>query len=49
VGCRSCDPLAKLGWDALTELPPLPEFTQQLAGRRNAKLKALLLDQVGGG
>lgn len=43
---RSRDPLSKLGWDALEELPPLEAFGVQLAARRNAKLKPLLLDQV---
>jgi formamidopyrimidine-DNA glycosylase len=36
---------AKQNTDALTELPPLPEFKAALAPRSRAKLKALLLDQ----
>lgn len=43
---RACEPVSTLGWDALNELPALPAFQAQLQVRRNAKLKALLLDQV---
>ncbi|MBI4247594.1 MAG: hypothetical protein HY728_10105 [Candidatus Rokubacteria bacterium] len=38
-------PVSLLGFDALTELPPLPRFTALLRGR-TAPVKAVLLDQA---
>ncbi|KAF8071149.1 FPG1 [Scenedesmus sp. PABB004] len=39
--------VAKLGFDPLLAMPPLEEFRALLARRRSARLKPLLLDQVG--
>lgn len=44
-----CDPLNRMGFDVLTELPPLEEFSVKLkkrSGNGGMKIKALLLDQV---
>jgi formamidopyrimidine-DNA glycosylase len=42
-----CEPISKLGFDPLTDMPDLPAFEALLARRGRAKLKAVLLDQVG--
>ena len=46
-----CEPLSKLGFDCLTDLPSLATFTALLEKYRarasSLKIKALLLDQVG--
>ena len=39
-------PLAKLGFDPLTNMPPLAEFRRLLAGRGGTVVKGLLLDQA---
>lgn len=40
------EPIAKLGFDPLTQMPPLEQFAAALRKRGRAKLKAVLLDQV---
>ena len=42
---EACGAVAKLGFDAYAELPPLAEFEALLRRRARAKLKAVLLDQ----
>lgn len=43
------EPVSKLGFDCLTELPDLERFKGLLNKRGSAKIKALLLNQVGFG
>ncbi len=48
----ACEPLCRLGWDVLLQLPPTAaEFAQVVRGRvaraPALRIKALLLDQVG--
>lgn len=42
----SCEPVSKLGFDPLLQLPDLDEFSKLLQARSRARLKVVLLDQV---
>jgi formamidopyrimidine-DNA glycosylase len=46
---EASDQLSKLGFDPFTDMPPLGAFSELLARRARAKLKAVLLDQVSRG
>jgi formamidopyrimidine-DNA glycosylase len=40
-----CEPISKLGFDPLQNLPDLDDFTTRI-GKRAVPIKALLLDQA---